>query len=64
MKTADILRGGWFTDVLQAAEEVKMDSDGHEPQRRGLAEGEREHDHGIKPPKIMTLSKRQGTDTP
>lgn len=52
MKTADILRGGWFTDGLQAAKEVKMDSDGYEPQRGGLAEGEREHDHGIKPPRI------------
>ena len=52
MKTADILRGGWFTDGLQAPKEVKMDSDGYEPQRRGLAEGEREHYHGLKPPRI------------
>lgn len=54
MQTADILRGGWFADVLEAAEEVKMDSDRHEPQSRGLAAGGREHDHGVKPPSMIS----------
>lgn len=42
MEIADILCGGWFTDLLQTAEEIKVDSNGNKPQSRSLAEAGRE----------------------